>query len=77
MCIICNTPGNEQKADEFLTEFAAAQRHMRAAAHWMLEISKVAVPAHRERYDGIHKDMVRQIREWNKLEEKREHSNPG
>lgn len=74
MCIICNTPIHDKTAEEFLIEFAAAQSRMKAAAQRMLEVSKVAIqPKDRERYDRIHKEMVRQIREWNKLEEKREH----
>lgn len=83
MCIICNVAGpdmpnamkNTDVAMAFLHEFSMAQQHMKAAAAKMLEVSKIAVQAEdRARYDMIHKEMVRQIREWNKLEEKREHS---
>lgn len=72
MCIICNT-NDDPSADAFLTAFAAAQRNMKEAAAAMLAVSNVCAPKHRDRYDRIHKEMVRQIREWNKLEEKREH----
>ncbi len=81
MCIICNVTGNDINAiyhntalaSDFLDRFSAAQKEMKLAADAMLAVSKVAVtPDDRKRYDAIHKDMVRQIREWNKLEEKRE-----
>jgi hypothetical protein len=85
MCIICNvTIGsdvsaimhNVEVASEFLNEYKRAQEAMKAAADAMLAVSKLKEldqhPETRKRYDGIHKDMVRQIREWNKLEEKRE-----
>lgn len=83
MCIICNvTCGTHAEmdvkikaADDFLTAFSAAQKAMKNAADKMLEVSKITCrPEDGKRYDGIHKEMVRQIREWNKLEEKREHS---
>lgn len=78
MCIICNmlTMKDVETADAFLIAFAQAQGRMKAAAQHMLEVSKVAAPQHRSRYDAIHKEMVRQIREWNKMEEKREHTPP-
>lgn len=72
MCIICNADG-DPSADAFLMAFAQAQRSMKEAAAAMHAVSNVVGPEHRARYDGIHKEMVRQIREWNKLEQKREH----
>lgn len=86
MCIICNvTCGSISEmhekldvAERFLSEFRNAQEHMKAAAEHMLAVSKIACqPEDRKRYDAVHKDMVRKIREWNKLEEKREHEPPG
>lgn len=73
MCIICNMADKHELASEFLRRFEVAQQGMKAAADAMLEVSKAAGPEHRQRYDAIHKEMVRQCREWNKLEEKREH----
>lgn len=81
MCIICNVVGEDvsaayhglDKATDFLHAFRASQEGMKRAADAMLAVSKIAVtPEDRKRYDAIHKDMVRQMREWNKLEEKRE-----
>lgn len=76
MCIICNTPGHEEAADAFLVEFERARTAMKAATDAMLAVSRVATPDHRDRYDRIHKEMVRQTKEWNKLEERREHEAP-
>jgi len=77
MCIICNMPDfKDDIASDFLSEFAAAQKAMKRATDAMLRVSKEAYPAHRARYDGIHKEMVRQMREWNKLEQQREHEKP-
>lgn len=77
MCIICNMPDFKcEPAEDFLNSFREAREAMKRAADAMLLVSKTANFAHRARYDGIHKEMVRQIREWNKLEEKREHENP-
>lgn len=78
MCIICNV-GDDMKdietAEQFLSTFADAQKAMKTASEKMLEVSKIACTADdRKRYDAIHKEMVRQIREWNKLEQKREHT---
>ena len=85
MCIICNvTIGddvsaimhNVETASAFLTAYERSRQAMKAAADAMLAVSQLKeldqYPETRKRYDGIHKDMVRQIREWNKLEEKRE-----
>jgi len=67
-------PKGEQAADDFLREFEVARKAMRRAAAQMLACSKLAVvPEARVRYDAAHKQMVRLIREWNKLEETREH----
>jgi len=82
MCIICNVTCGSiaemdrkiQVASDFLNEFSAAQQAMKRAAQKMLEVSKITCkPEDGERYDAIHKEMVRQIREWNKLEQRREH----
>jgi hypothetical protein len=75
MCIICNMPDfKDDIASTFLEAFERSCREMKAAAAAMLECSKVAnTPEAKARYDATHKEMVRQIREWNKLEEKREH----
>lgn len=74
MCIICNTTPHTEVADTFLVEFERARQGMKAAADAMLACSRVATtPEHRKRYGAIHKAMVRQTREWNKLEQKREH----
>lgn len=74
MCIICNMPDFKcEPAGDFLNSFRQAQKAMKRAADAMLLVSKTAHMEHRARYDGVHKQMVRQIREWNKLEEKREH----
>jgi hypothetical protein len=78
MCIICNVGDvmeNVETAEQFLSAFAGAQKAMKTAADKMLEVSKIACTADdRKRYDAIHKEMVRQIREWNRLEQKREHA---
>lgn len=77
MCIICNLfvhPGDEAPAEEFLAAFEQSRQQMRRAADAMLVCSKKAVDADvRKRYDAVHKEMTRQLREWNKLEQKREH----
>lgn len=74
MCIICNCPDHENAAEGFLTAFDTARRAMQTACDRMLDVSKIAAtPDDRKRYDMIHKDMVRLCREWNKLEQKREH----
>lgn len=77
MCIICNM-GTDfdkiHKADEFLESFAQSRKAMKRAADAMLECSKIAVALDdRKRYAAVHKSMVRQMREWNRLEQKREH----
>ena len=84
MCIICNVTigtvdesyDNISKAEEFLNKFAIAQRFMRLAANKLLQVSEIKGldAASRDRYDAVHKNMVRLSREWNKLEEKREAS---
>lgn len=75
MCIICNVPatGTFTAADDFLSAFEQSRQAMRSAADHMLEVSKIAISAEdRRRYDMMHKEMVRQIRAWNGLEQKRE-----
>lgn len=83
MCIICNVTigddtkviyANIDKAEHFLRAFEASQKAMREAADALLSVSQVCLPDDRKRYDAIHKDMVRQMREWNRLEQKREHA---
>ena len=77
MCIICNMGSDFDKihkADEFLLAFEQSRQTMKRAADAMLVCSKIAITADdRKRYDSVHKKMVRKIRAWNKLEEKREH----
>ena len=80
MCIIWNLTGGDdpdggmEVADAFLDAFDASRREMKRATDAMLAVSKrAASPEDRKRYDAIHKVMVRQSREWNKLEQKREH----
>lgn len=77
MCIICNM-GDDlnkvSKADEFLAAFSASSAAMKRAADALLEVSRIAPEAEdRKRYDALHKQMVKQTREWNRLEQKREH----
>jgi hypothetical protein len=81
MCIICNVVtdddphGRLDTANEFLASFERAQKAMKDAADAMLKVSKLPpYPEIRKRYDMMHKEMVRQCREWNKLEQKREHT---
>jgi hypothetical protein len=77
MCIICNMPDfKDDVASDFLNKFEVAQKAMKQATEAMLVCSKTAYPQYRPHYDAVHKEMVRQIREWNKLEEKREQHEP-
>ena len=73
MCIICNLPGNEDTANEFLCNFEAARQSMAKATADMLKCSRQALdPANQKQYDKIHKEMVRLTRRWNQLEGERE-----
>jgi hypothetical protein len=59
-------------ASEFLAEYAAAQKHMRAAAAALLECSKHASdPAYAALLDAQHKRMGRLITDWNQIEHDR------
>ena len=70
VCILCNCG---ETGDDFLTSFASSRHKMEQAKNAMLACSKVAKDQdQRKRYDHIHKEMVRLIREWNRLEEARE-----
>jgi phage terminase large subunit-like protein len=76
MCIICNvhTEHNAQsQVDHFLRSFSNAGTAMQSAAKAMHDIlPEVIKPEDRQRYDGIHKKMVKIIKEWNNLEHERE-----
>lgn len=75
MCIICNMSKMEdvQVASDFLSAFSNASAAMQRSADLMLECSKrVGDAADRARYDAVHKKMVRQIADWNRLEHERE-----
>lgn len=78
MCIVCNCDDpNHQHGSDFLTAFQQVQRYMKASAEAMLKCSKVAPEAEmRKGYDHTHKQIVRFMREWNKLEHSREHPTP-
>ena len=68
MCIICNAG---DVGDDFLSAFESSRSAMRDAAKAMLKV-KAAAPQHAAQYDRAHKQMVRLIREWNKVEMLRE-----
>lgn len=74
MCIICNM--DDYKADvagDFLNAFDRSREEMKKACDAMLAVSRAAVtPELKKHYRMFHKQMVRQMREWNRLEEKRE-----
>jgi hypothetical protein len=77
MCIVCNCG---DFGGEFVCAFTAAQSYMKAAADAMLKCSQVAIrldkqPDYEQRrqYDAAHKQIVRVMREWNKIEHQREH----
>ena len=77
MCIICNCPHFSEAPDEFLRAFEDARQAMKRAEAAMLKVSAEAIrPEDSRRYDAIHKQMVHLRREWNKLEQKREHEPP-
>lgn len=72
MCIICNTK-DHQTGDAFLFAFDSSRRAMALSAKAMLACSEDAIGAEsRERYARVHKQMVRLIREWNRIEQTRE-----
>jgi hypothetical protein len=73
MCIICNVPPSDPwKADDVLVTFDKSRDAMKAAADAMLTVSKAAYPQYRKNYDRTHKQMVRMMRMWNRLEQTRE-----
>ena len=74
MCIVCNCDGGGyQHGAAFLSEFERARKAMADSAAAMLRCAEVAPdPDDRERYDRTHKQMVRLIRDWNRLEQQRE-----
>ena len=70
MCIICNC---DTDGDEFLNAFESSRQAMRRAKEAMLKCSRSSTnKAISVRYDKTHKEMTRLIKEWNKLEQKRE-----
>lgn len=74
MCIVCNCVGHEEDAEAFLQAWKASQDGMRAAIDAMLRVSKTCGSADdKKRYDRLHKRMVQMMRDWNRLEESREH----
>lgn len=78
MCIICNLGfANIGTAEGFLSAFDRSRGAMKAAADGMLGCADAAqTDADRKRYKRIHKQMVRLMREWNSLEQKREARGP-
>ncbi len=79
MCIICEMDDmvSIETAGKFLTAFDKSRGEMRQSAELMLECAKSAVADDtRKRYDRTHKRMVKLMREWNQLEEFREHCAP-
>lgn len=73
MCIICSCESHPEPAEEFLQRWQRSQAEMRAAADAMLRVSQVvASKDDRRRYDRMHKQMVRTMRAWNRLEMLRE-----
>ena len=79
MCIFCNMGHDESalnEADKFLGEFAGASRKMKQAVDQMKVVAGVCPPAHRSQYDAAHKALVRILRNWNRMEELREHPAP-
>ena len=73
MCIICNLGDEYDAGYRFLNAFSQSGASMQKAADAMLAVSKAAPQAEdRRRYDHMHKLMVRQIRDWNRLEAIRE-----
>lgn len=78
MCIICEcycmNSASMHTAEMFLSEFERSRQAMKSAADIMLQVSKIAVtPEGRKQYDRTHKIMVKLIRQWNVLEQSREH----
>lgn len=73
MCIICNCPPYSSEPNTFLSAWDLSVIAMRETAAKMLAVSKIAItPEHRKRYDATHKQMLRVMHEWNKLEHFRE-----
>ncbi len=76
MCILCNMcPDDNARhaADLFLGAFAIASQKMKLAVEQMRVVAAMCPPAHMSRYDAAHKAMVRILRDWNRIEETREH----
>lgn len=76
MCIICNLTNNDDWsiASDFLQSFAAANLKMREAERDLLRVAAKVGPEDRARYLKLHKAMVKQRRQWNRLEQFREKS---
>ena len=76
MCILCNMGQDKSawaEADKFLGNFADASRAMRQAVEQMRVVVGVCPSGHMSQYDAAHKAMVRILRDWNRVEETREH----
>lgn len=70
MCIICNCGDT---GDAFLLAHTGAANRMKLAAEAMLKCAMIApTPEQRRQYDRTHKKIVRQLRDWNRLEQERE-----
>ena len=76
MCIICNLPdpmAQMDTADAFLSYYSQAQFAMAKATESMLAVSRLDLkPEDRRRYDRTHKQMKRVLRDWNRIEHRRE-----
>lgn len=75
MCIVCNC---NYIGSDFVDTFVLSQHKMHLAADLMLACSRHpdATPEQRKQYNRTHKQMVRLIKEWNKLEHTREIHKP-
>ena len=74
MCIVCNFGAEDPTpALDFLAKWDQVHVALKEATDAMLRVSQtVPDPAHRKRYGALHKRMVRQMHDWNRLEEARE-----
>ncbi len=76
MCILCNMGHDANarcEANFFLGDFAGASKKMKLAVEQMRVVARACPPSHRGQYDAAHKAMVRILRDWNRIEETREH----
>ncbi len=74
MCIICSavTVEGTYLASDFLSAYAQSRATMKAAAAALLVFANSLPKDKRSQYTAIHKQMVRQIRRWNRIEQERE-----